>query len=1036
MSRNQQYECVADRLASALSPWIRLFTLIAASCLLQSTIAFADESQATLTWNNEDSLGGELVGYQDKYIQWRSTQFKEPLEVHSDYIAAIDFPKPKQKPDSSSELFRVESVGGNVFFGNLKSIDEKFVAIESQRLGSIRLKREHTREIRHLKHTKVVFDGPRWLDGWRTLRAGRLVSEWEATENGHLRTTKYNGELFRDLPKLEHAEIVLVLRWTGKPGLQIDFSSPAELVAPGGKTQLSIKSWGSDLVATSSMGGSDFQHLLKLTEHQTELRLRVIWDNKVGEAIVSDPSGKIHGRVLVDKSKKKFGILVKNRSDNLTVERIRLSKWNGISKSEIREDGKSYVRLADGKLLTDTIESLTEGKITLSKGDTVDLEELAMAELKPSGKATPHDQHLRFQDGTELLGQIKSIDREQIKIDIPAVESLVTAKRNGIHSLHCFQGRTDQFEFHLDGNGNRLSGNLAPVPKTEALGWAPIGSKSSLPLTLDSNSTIERRMARTSNARPLDTEIIFLRDDSVMFGEVHEINEKELTLTTAYTKRQTIPVTEVRAIEMLSGSGRISFADAGWEFMRESRPLQQAAGRIEISDPISMRNSKLDHGGRVSFSCTWGENFSGLLSVHMGANDRQPRNSLVRFTFSQNRVSARSLMNAATSQTLPIFSERRANISIDTADKTVTVWVNGIKVFQTATKQQVSTKGLWLQGGSAKSLVRGGAESSKPRLVIDRLRMGDGAGKTGAGFATNESLEMILKLPRNRISDAPECVLCAANGDLLRGKLIRADDQLVSFKSRYEEVSLPREDVSALVWLRPAEEKPNEIHADSLLLTIRDGSKIRINRPKILGNALVGEHPLLSTCTIPLEMVLRIQGSTAESSGNTFAWSLKKTPEPKFVEDGAGDGLDSLLIGQNVSEVKIPMFDDTELRIGDEDRILVLDFWASWCAPCIRSLPKFANMAKQFPEDKVRFLAVNEQENEFAIQGFLSSRGLELEVAMDEDGSLAQKFDVKAIPQTIIIGPTGKVERHFVGAPADLHEKVSQEITNLLPSSD
>ena len=1004
--------------------------------MLLCSFARGEENQATLKWNNEDSLGGELLGYHDNYIQWRSPQFSQTLEVHSDYIDAIDFAKPKKAPDPSNEPFRLETVGGNVFFGKLTTIDGKFVSIESQRLGSIRVKRDHAREIRHLKHTEVVFDGPRWLDGWRTLRAGRLVSEWEATEHGHLRTTKYNGELFRDLPKLKHAEIVLVLRWTGKPGLQIDFSSPAELVAPGGKTQLSIKSWGSDLVATSSMGGTDFQHLLKLADQQTELRLRIIWDNKVGEAIVSDPAGKVYGRVLVDKSKKKFGILFKNRSDNLTVERVRLSKWNGISKSEIREDGKSYVRLADGKLLTDTIASLADGKINLRNGDTLDLDELAMAELSPSSQAPPHDQHVRFQDGTELLGHINSIDQEQIEIDIPAVESTVNAKLQGAHSLHCFQDRTDQFEFHLVGNGNRLSGNLAPVPNTEALGWAPIGCKSALPLTLDGESTIERRMARTNSSRPLDTEVIFLRDDSVMFGEVHEINEKGLSLTTAYTKRQIIPVSEVRATEILSGSGRVSFADADWEFMRESRPLQQAPGRIEISDPISMRNTKLEHGGRVSFSCTWGENFSGLLSVHMGTNARQPRNSLVRFTFSQNRVSARSLMNAATSQTLPIFSERRANISIDTADKTVTVWVNGIKVFQTETKRQVSTKGLWLQGGSAKSLVRGGAEKSKPRLVIDRIRVGDGAGKTGAGFATNESLEMILKLPRNRVSDAPECVLCAANGDLLRGNLVRVDNQLVSFKSRYEEVSLPREDVSALVWLRPAEEKPTKVLADSLLLTIRDGSKIRVSEPKIQGNALVGKHPLLSTCTIPLEMVLRVQGSTAEPSGNTFAWTLEKTPEPKFVEDGAGDGLDSLLIGQNVAEVMISMFDDTELRVGDEERILVLDFWASWCAPCVRSLPKFANMAKQFPEDKVRFLAVNEQENEFAIQGFLSSRGLELEVAMDEDGSLAKKFDVKAVPQTIIIGPTGKVERHFVGAPADLHEKVSQAITNLLPSSD
>jgi thiol-disulfide isomerase/thioredoxin len=184
-------------------------------------------------------------------------------------------------------------------------------------------------------------------------------------------------------------------------------------------------------------------------------------------------------------------------------------------------------------------------------------------------------------------------------------------------------------------------------------------------------------------------------------------------------------------------------------------------------------------------------------------------------------------------------------------------------------------------------------------------------------------------------------------------------------------------------------------------------------------------------------MVLRIENgeSANESSSSLVNWKLEKTPEPKFVEDGAGDGLDSLLIGQNVSDVQLSMFDDSSLRLGDEGRVIILDFWATWCAPCIRSLPRLVNLAKQYPDDKVRFIGVNVEENEFTIQGFLSSRGIEMEVATDLDASLANKFGVKTIPQTIIIHK-GKVERHFVGAPADLHEKIAESVSILMPPTD
>ncbi len=103
------------------------------------------------------------------------------------------------------------------------------------------------------------------------------------------------------------------------------------------------------------------------------------------------------------------------------------------------------------------------------------------------------------------------------------------------------------------------------------------------------------------------------------------------------------------------------------------------------------------------------------------------------------------------------------------------------------TKSKIENTGLWIQCGSARGSLGSTGKNGKrekPRLVIDRLRIGDGASRLGAGFASAHELEMMLKLPRNRANDVPRAVLCSTNGDLLRGNLLSMNRDEVSFKSK------------------------------------------------------------------------------------------------------------------------------------------------------------------------------------------------------------------------------------------------------------
>ena len=998
-----------------------------------------------LTWNNGDMLSGDMVSYEEGHVRWHSDQFSTPLDVHSDFLASIAFDVGPDKV-TVTDAFRVETSSGDVVFGELEAIDADTITLDSSRLGRVELAREYVREIRQLKHTQVVYDGPRWLDGWTVLKAGRRVSEWEATEHGFLRTEKYGGELYHDLPELDVAEINLVFRWSGKPGFQVDFSSPSDLVATRPKPRLSIKSWGDDVVAQSSLATTDFQHLLKLADREKELRLRLVWDNLAGEVTINGAAGRALGRIVVDKAimRNGFGILIKNRSDDLIVEQVRLSKWNGASRSEDRKDGTSYVRLASGKLISDSIESYdrSASDVELKASDPFPIDELAVAEFIPTGKKQFMPQHVRFEDGTEFSCEILSIDERNFKLTAPISKKVFVADRRGIESIRCFQGRTNEFEFHLVGDGNRLSGNLRPVHDSLALGWSPIGSRQPVGIEIGEKHTIERRMGQSIQPlAQLGSEVIYLRDNTVLIGEVQRISEQHMALASPYAEEQTIPLHEVKAVEMLQGSGRVSFTDPRWEFMRSTRPLQRAQEHMEIADPISIRDLTLPHRGKITFNVSWDKDFVGLLTLHLGTSKKQPRNSIARFTFAQERLSARCLMNSSGASNLPPIPDRRATISLEADGRRLSVWVNGIRAFTADTKSRIEDTGLWIQCGSARGSLGNASKKGRaqtPRLVIDRLRIGDGASRLGAGFASAGELEMMLRLPRNRASDAPKAMLCSTNGDLLRGNLLSLLDDQVTFESRYEEVMMSRSEVSALVWFRTAnQQEVGNASEESVRITSRDGSLLFLSEPRIINDNVVGVHRVLGTCTLPLTHVLKIQnGAGPWPSSTSVDWKLKPTAEPKFVDDTFEQGTNSPLIGTDVRDVVIPMLDGDQIRLGDEgDKIVVLDFWASWCAPCIRSLPKLVPMLATFPQDRVKLIAVNQAEAPFTINTFLASRDLTMNVGLDAETALAREFGVKSIPHTVIVG-NGKVERVFVGAPVDLHKSIYNAINELLPPED
>lgn len=125
---------------------------------------------------------------------------------------------------------------------------------------------------------------------------------------------------------------------------------------------------------------------------------------------------------------------------------------------------------------------------------------------------------------------------------------------------------------------------------------------------------------------------------------------------------------------------------------------------------------------------------------------------------------------------------------------------------------------------------------------------------------------------------------------------------------------------------------------------------------------------------------------------------------------------------------------DLARHLGKE--IVILDFWATWCGPCIAAMPEVRATADKFAKRGVALYFVNLQEDAETIRAFLEEQKLDVPVALDIEGAVAAEYGVTGIPQTVIIGKDGKVQVVHVGFSDKLQQQLTAEIEDLLAGKD
>jgi thiol-disulfide isomerase/thioredoxin len=113
-------------------------------------------------------------------------------------------------------------------------------------------------------------------------------------------------------------------------------------------------------------------------------------------------------------------------------------------------------------------------------------------------------------------------------------------------------------------------------------------------------------------------------------------------------------------------------------------------------------------------------------------------------------------------------------------------------------------------------------------------------------------------------------------------------------------------------------------------------------------------------------------------------------------------------------------------------KVVMLDFWATWCGPCRAALPIVAQVANDYKKKGVALFTVNENDEASKVQEFLTSTGLNVEVILDHKSVIGAQYGANANPLTIIIDKKGIIRAVHRGYSPEIGMNLKTELDKIL----
>jgi cytochrome c biogenesis protein CcmG/thiol:disulfide interchange protein DsbE len=136
-------------------------------------------------------------------------------------------------------------------------------------------------------------------------------------------------------------------------------------------------------------------------------------------------------------------------------------------------------------------------------------------------------------------------------------------------------------------------------------------------------------------------------------------------------------------------------------------------------------------------------------------------------------------------------------------------------------------------------------------------------------------------------------------------------------------------------------------------------------------------------------------------------------------------------IGSRAPNFKLFDLSGKEVSLNQyKGKVVLLDFWATWCGPCRMTMPLLERLQKEYSDVMVQ-MAINLQEPKDVVRDYVQAQGIHALVLLDESGSVGEAYGAEAIPRQVVIDKEGVVRYIQTGFSPRMSSQLRAEIQKL-----
>lgn len=945
-----------------------LLTALAIAVSLSSShrpLLFAD---GILTLSDHQTIVGQVSdaptpATDDPILAWRGAGFSDPFVFPIAHVKKLEF-QDANEINQQQATFAVELYQGDLLTCDLLSIDANRLVLKEPDLGTLQIPLDAVHRLyRVADNPTLVFAHLAGLQDWS---GNHWNNEGWFEEGIALGSDVPDAVLMGDLGVPNRAIIELELSWKGAPNFHVSLGcDPTQ--SPEVSSGWAITSIGRTLAVFRERQHSADLDILTTLEDDSSIRLIAFLDQDADTIAVYHSDGSLAGQLAAEPKDDDEA----EPSDDLP--RVRIANGTGISVTN--REGTTYLR------------RLRVAKWIGDAGPQSDTDDAVVSVVTIDGKVVTGRTAELTSDGE---GLVMAADQQQETIAMKQIAGINFPRPADIESADDAIQQKDIATLLL-GDGGRLLGRVQKVTPTH----------------------IQIRHAAT--------------------GHVGKLPRRRVRL--------------------------IHWREHPWQTIEDDLSVLQQGDHRTLG---RMTTAVEDAAGGDD-----GERGSGLPSLAW-----QPRGSqtAASFTPSVSGVIRKPSASATTAQANSATADRSGRSQIDDVRKRLAELrenkspdppVANTKKSSDQTTKDAPPSGpakdafahhVYLVSGDHFScdvlgVAKDGlqirsAESGVSTLPDGQIKAVQFDLKTKIPNLEQAKRKRLLTLPRSQHDAPPTHLLIAANGDMMRCQMVSIDEKAVTVTARMQELAVPRNRVTQIIWLHPEDllaakankdsqtrsDSPDDLNPetrfdDHIQAVFRNGNDRLTFVPAALDDqTLYGRHGVFGDCQVDLHQLDRLILGRAigQASGPAAygSWAMKLAKEPVVAAAMRGEMTvpPHPLNGQKAPEINLPLVEGGRFRLSEyRGEIVLVDFWASWCAPCIQTMPMVDEVAAQYESEQVRLMTINISDADAQIRSSLRRMNIQPEVAMDIDGVAAERYQADAIPQLVVIDRQGDVAGVFVG---------------------